>query len=283
MSTNGFVLVDKPEGPTSHDVINMVRHRMSVRRIGHTGTLDPFASGLLIVVVGSATRLARFVDGTRKRYEGEIRLGTTTTTDDRTGDVVGEPNENIADETAVRGAMHALTGNLMQRPPAFSAKKVDGKRAYRLARRGNMPALNPVPVVVEEFVPLEIDGNTVHFAATVSAGTYIRALARDLGAAIGCGGHLHSLRRVGIGPFDVREAVAPDAVDLTMVLPARGLVGHLDSVVLDAAAADHVRHGRPIPMDKPLAGPVALVEDDVLVAVAEPNGEVLRPKVVVTS
>ncbi len=283
MTISGFVLVDKPEGPTSHDVINMVRHRMSVRRVGHTGTLDPFASGLLIVVIGSATRLARFVDGTRKRYEGEIRLGTATTTDDRTGEVVAEAREDITNEAAIRDAMHALTGDILQRPPAFSAKKVGGKRAYRLARGGEPPALEPVAVVVERFAPLEIDGNAIRFAATVSAGTYIRALARDLGASLGCGGHLHSLRRVGIGPFDVREALAPDAVDLTMVRPASGLVGHLESVTLDASAADQVRHGRPIPMDKPHAGPVALLEDDILVAVAEPNGEVLRPKVVVAS
>jgi len=281
MSISGFVLVDKPEGPTSHDVINMVRHRISVRRVGHTGTLDPFASGLLIVVIGSATRLARFVDGTRKRYEGEIRLGFSTTTDDRTGEVVGEQKEDTANESAIRDAMHTLTGDLLQRPPAFSAKRIGGKRAHRLARRGDLPALEPVAVVVEEFVPLDIDGIKIRFAATVSAGTYVRALARDLGAALGCGGHLHSLRRVGIGPFDVREALAPDAVELPMVQPARGLVGHLESVALNAAAADHVRHGRPIPMDKPLAGPVALLEDDILVAVAEPNGEVLRPKVVV--
>lgn len=176
MPISGFVLVDKPEGPTSHDVINIVRHRMSVRRVGHTGTLDPFASGLLIVVIGNATRLARFVDGTRKRYEGEIRLGTTTTTDDRTGDVVGEPREDISNEAVIRDAMHALTGDLLQRPPAFSAKKVGGKRAYRLARGGEPPALEPVPVVVEKFSPLEIDGNAIRFTAAVSAGTYIRAL-----------------------------------------------------------------------------------------------------------
>ncbi len=283
MSISGFVLVDKPEGPTSHDVISMVRHRMSVRRIGHTGTLDPFASGLLIVILGSATRLARFVDGTRKRYEGEIRLGFSTTTDDRTGDVVGERSDDTASEAAIRHAMHALTGDLLQRPPAFSAKKVGGKRAYRLARRGDPPTLEPVAVVVQEFVPLEIDGIKIRFTATVSAGTYVRALARDLGTALGCGGHLYSLRRVGIGPFDVRDALAPDAVELPMVQPARRLVGHLESVTLDAAAANHVRHGRPIPIDKPFAGPVALLENDILVAVAEPNGAVLKPRVVVAS
>lgn len=283
MSISGFVLIDKPEGPTSHDVIEMVRRRVSIRRVGHTGTLDPFASGLLIVVIGSATRLVRFADGRRKRYEGQIRLGTTTTTDDQTGEVIEEHTGDIAREAAIRDAMYTLTGGILQRPPAFSAKKVRGKRAYRLALRGDPPALEPVPVFVEAFEGLEIDGNSIRFAATVSAGTYIRALARDLGAALGCGGHLHSLRRVGIGPFDVREAVAPDAVDLAMVRPSRGLVGHLESVALDASAAGDVRHGRPIPMKQPCAGPVALLEDDRLVAVAEATGEILKPRVVVAS
>ena len=204
MSTDGFVLVDKPEGPTSHDVINVVRRRLSVRRVGHTGTLDPFASGLLIVLTGRATRLARFADGRRKRYEGEIQLGTATTTDDRTGEVVETHGGSIADDAAIHAAMDTLTGELFQRPPAFSAKKVDGKRAYRLARTGDRPSLEPVVVYVEEFAPLEITDSRIRFVATVSPGTYIRALARDLGAALGCGGHLHALRRVSVGPFEVQ-------------------------------------------------------------------------------
>jgi len=259
-----------------------VRRALKVRRVGHAGTLDPFASGLLIVLVGRATRLSQFLIGLPKSYEGVVQLGSETDTDDPTGSMVrGAPAaDGLADGTIAQ-AMAGLTGRLMQQPPAFSAKHVEGRRAHQLARRGEDVTLGAQEVTVDRFDMVERAGDRVRFAAEVSSGTYIRALARDLGRALGCGAHLAELRRTRVGSFPVEEAVKMGALEngapeLRAPLQA---VAHLPQVELDVEFRDKAVHGQAIAAHSE-ARHVALVHGGQLVAVAEPAGDLLKPRVV---
>ncbi|UCF41828.1 MAG: tRNA pseudouridine(55) synthase TruB [Gemmatimonadota bacterium] len=281
--SDGFVLVDKPPGPTSHDVVDVVRQAYGTRRAGHAGTLDPFASGLLIVLVGRATRLSQYLVGLPKRYTGAMTLGVETDTEDPTGDVTRTDDgwRTLAD-SAVRSAMASLTGRSLQHPPAHSARKQDGERAYRRARRGDPVELEPREIDVMRFEMTAREGSTVEFAAEVSSGTYLRALARDLGRALGCGAHLAGLRRTHVGSFSVAEAVAVET--LRRQAPAlrapREAVGHLTTITLDTERRGMIVHGQPVPAADVAGGPVALVAGGELVAIAQRQGEVLKPKVV---
>jgi tRNA pseudouridine55 synthase len=202
----GLLLVDKPAGVTSHDMVLAARTAYGERSIGHLGTLDPFATGLLLMLLGRATRLANFIETEPKVYQAMIRLGSETDTDDSTGVVVrsAPPPE----EAAVLSAIESLTGDLMQVPPAYSAKSVDGTRAYDAARRGTSLELAAVPVTVHGWQIEEQGADCVRATITCGGGTYIRALARDLGRATGSAAHLESLRRTRCGPFDVSEAAS---------------------------------------------------------------------------
>jgi tRNA pseudouridine55 synthase len=207
-SFHGALLVDKPQGPTSHDVVARVRRWVKPSRTGHTGTLDPMATGVLAVCVGAATRLVRFLSPGPKEYSGRLILGVSTDTYDAEGRVVLErPAEKITAETARRAA-EDFTGDLMQLPPPWSAKKVGGRRSYDLARAGEAPDLKPCPVRVERFELLEMRRNEIEFRVLCSPGTYIRSLVHNLGEALGCGAHLSILRRLRTGPFQVSSAVA---------------------------------------------------------------------------
>lgn len=260
-----------------------MRRVLGAKRVGHCGTLDPLASGLLLVLVGRATRLARFLVGLPKRYTGAIALGVTTDTDDRGGAVLSTCDawDALSDDDLATAAA-SLTGDYDQRPPPFSARKVSGTPAHRLARAGAAPHLAPTPVEVMEFHLAARTGRYVAFETQVSSGTYVRALARDLGARVGCGAHLHALRRTAIGPFRVSEALSLDAVSAAPppLRPPLEAVHHLPRLSLDRAARDQVAHGRPLPIGALAAGPVALVADDELVAIAEPREGVLKPRVV---
>ncbi len=253
------------------------------RRVGHAGTLDPFASGLLLVLLGRATRLSQYLVGLPKIYEGRIRLGAVTDTDDRTGTVVRacEDWRSLSDDH-VRDAMAALLGAQLQRPPAFSAKKTAGQRAHRLARRGAPVELAPAPVEVRRFELCARDGAGVGFVAEVSSGTYLRALARDLGDGLACGAHLEELRRTHIGPFTVDDAVAFEDVtgDPGPVRPPLDAVAHLRRRELSASECALVRHGRALDTAGGPDTPVALVADGVLLAVAHRDGDRLKPRVV---
>ena len=272
----------KPAGPTSHDVVDRARRLLETRRVGHLGTLDPFAAGLLGLVVGRATRLARYAAGWDKTYEGVIRLGRTTTTDDLTGRTVTESAGWAAvDTAAVAGALARFRGRYEQRPPAYSARKVDGERAYRRARRGETVALDPRPVEVQALELLAFTPPDVRFRAVVSGGTYLRSVARDVGEALGCGAHLTELRRTGLGPFTLDEAVAPEELTPGHVRDAAVLVRDLPRRELDAGEREAVIHGRPIMAGTGERGAVALFAAGALVAVAELAGEVLKPRVVV--
>lgn len=209
-SPEGLLLVDKPAGITSHDVVDRVRRAYGERSVGHLGTLDPFATGLLLVLVGRATRLATFLDIEPKVYEAVISFGTETDTDDSSGAVTRSAPP--PSEAGVRAAIVTLTGAIEQVPPAYSAKKVGGKRAYAAARAGEELELAPAGVVVHGWDRLTFTGDTLAATVTCGGGTYIRALARDLGRSSGSAAHLASLRRTRIGKFDVADAVAADAL-----------------------------------------------------------------------
>jgi tRNA pseudouridine55 synthase len=207
----GLLLVDKAGGMTSHDVVARARRVLSVRKVGHAGTLDPMATGLLVLGVGAATRLLGYVGGHDKTYEATIRLGQSTVTDDREGEVLDSASTAGLDDVMIRAALAAQTGPLQQVPSAVSAVKVDGRRSYDRVRAGEVVELAARSVTVHELEVHRIDRPTpdlVDVAVTVrcTAGTYIRAIARDAGTALGVGGHLTALRRTASGPFDVARA-----------------------------------------------------------------------------
>lgn len=274
------MLIDKPSGPTSHDVVARVRKALGIRRVGHTGTLDPFASGLMVILLERATRLARFVEGREKTYLATARLGVATDTDDLTGAVTGGSVREV-DDDELTAALAGLVGVQRQRPPAYSAKHVDGRRSYQLARRGLSVELPEVEVEVYGLDLLHREGDTVTFRARVGSGTYIRAIARDLGTNLGTGGHLTALRRERIGDLDVGDAVALEDVSrATPLLPAASVVRHLPMVSLEEPAARAVRHGQLIPWPDVRAPAVALFTEGRLIGIAEADGAVLRPSVV---
>jgi tRNA pseudouridine55 synthase len=274
-------LVAKPAGPTSHDVVDIVRRALGQTRVGHLGTLEPFAEGLLVVVVGRATRLARYAAGWRKSYEGLIRLGAVTTTDDGTGEVTATSEAwKGLDEESVRDACRALTGDLEQRPPAFSAVKVGGERAYRRARRGETMAMAPRRVTVFELALLGWQAPDVRFRATVSGGTYLRSLARDLGEGLGTGGHLAELTRTMVGPFALENAVTPQALTPADLKDPAILVADLPHRVLDAAEREMIVHGRPIAGAESDGGSIALMADGGLLGVGEAGGGLIKPRLV---
>jgi tRNA pseudouridine55 synthase len=275
------VLVDKPAGITSHDVVQRVRRALGIRSAGHTGTLDPFATGLLVVLLGRATRLARFVEGQAKTYRAVARLGVTTDTDDPTGAVVEERPIERLDAAEVRRALEGFVGPGRQRPPVYSAKHVDGERSYRLARRGEPVAPAEVAVMVHAVEWLRWTPPDLEFRIEVSAGTYIRAVARDLGAALGVGAHLSALRREAIGPLRVDDAVPLDALGPESVRPPTLVLAHLPAVPLDEAGRGHAVHGRLVPEAAGDGGELArLMAGDELVAVARRDAEGWQPVVV---
>ena len=274
--------MDKPAGVTSHDVVRLVRRACGTRAVGHTGTLDPFATGLLVLLVGRATRLARFVEAERKTYLATARLGWRTETDDLTG----SPASPAADATrldpdAVRRALAGMVGAQLQRPPAYSAKRVAGQRAYAMARRGEAVELAEVPVTVYAVEAVEVQPPLVVFRAVVSAGTYIRVLARDLGERLGVGGHLTALRREAVGELRVDDALPADRIgpDVPLLAPQAVLRG-LPAIELDAAAVIDAAHGRPLRGAPELEGPVRLMHEGRLVAVARAGAGRVHPEVV---
>ena len=273
----------KPAGPTSHDVVDIARRALGEQRVGHLGTLDPFAKGLLVLVVGRATRLAPFAAEWPKTYEGVIRLGVTTDTDDLTGSVVATAPWTGITPAQLATVIGSFRGAYDQRPPAYSAVKIDGERAYRRARRGEMVAPEPRPVEIRELELVEAAVPDLQFRATVSAGTYLRSLARDIGAKLGCGAHLTALRRTAVGPLRLADAVAPEAATRAALQDAAILVGHMPRRQVDKKERDAVVHGRPMKAD-PIAesrSPIAVFDGTELLAVAEQVGDLLKPRVVV--
>jgi tRNA pseudouridine55 synthase len=278
-TTHGVAVVDKPAGVTSHDVVGMLRRRFGERQVGHAGTLDPDATGVLVVAVGKATRLLRFVEKTRKGYVGEIVLGTQTSTLDSSGDVVGtfDMSGVTIDDARAAIAGH-LMGDIEQVPPMVSAIRVDGKRLHELARDGIEVERAPRPVTVHRFDAVGwVEPGVIGIDVECSAGTYIRTLADDLGRLLGGGAHLRNLRRTAVGEFTLAEAGPPDTCEL---LPVAAAVRALPSVVVDDATAALVANGRVLdawPSDGPWAVFDATGE---LLAVYEPFRGQSKPAVV---
>jgi tRNA pseudouridine55 synthase len=279
---DGVLVVDKPSGPTSHDMVDRVRRAVRIRRVGHTGTLDPFATGVLPICLGRATRLTRFLGMGEKVYRATVRLGFATSTDDRTGEPLSPPVAVGVDPAALEAALGALVGSFDQVPPAFSARRVGGRRLYELARRGEAAPREATRVTVYELTLHGRDGELLDLEVRCSPGTYVRALARDLGERLGVGGHLAALRRTRSGSFGLDEAVSGDdlAGARERVLPLGALLPELPAVRVGREGRERLRHGRDLDRGLTLSGfPVGPVErvrvlDETgdLLALAVPRG-----------
>jgi tRNA pseudouridine55 synthase len=293
---NGLLLIDKPAGPTSHDVVARLRRSSGERTVGHTGTLDPQATGLLALVLGRATRLSSLLVASDKTYEAVVRLGVRTSTDDAEGQAETEPADSLPDDAAVRAALEMFVGTFEQVPPRHSAKRLGGRRAYDLARADQSVELKPVAVTVRALEWIGREGDLVTLRLVTSPGFYVRALARDLGARLGCGGHLASLRRTASGAFSVASALPLGEAEALgrriaerLISPADA-VGHLPGVRVTTVGLKRVTHGNPVGPEHleslwgaelARAGSVRLLDAaGELRAVAVPRGGALHPVVV---
>ncbi|MGZ4108943.1 MAG: tRNA pseudouridine(55) synthase TruB [Actinomycetota bacterium] len=237
---DGIVLVDKPAGVTSHDVVDVVRRALGTRKVGHAGTLDPMATGLLVIGVGRATRLLRYLGDLEKTYQGTARLGEETDTLDAEGTVVRTAPVDV-NRGAVEAAATSLVGASMQRPPAYSAVKVGGRKLYEAARSGETLEAEARPIVVRVFEVTSYAAPTFDFRVVVSSGTYVRVLVADVGSALGCGAHLVRLVRTEVGPFSLRDAVPPDRV--SRPLPLERAIAHLPAIRINAEEARVAANG----------------------------------------
>ena len=310
---SGALLVDKPVGPTSHDVVARARRAIGERSIGHTGTLDPLASGLLLLLVGRATRLASLLNGALKSYDATVRLGFSTDTFDAAGERQPETGSGggiapaTLDDATVDEVIEALRQQRQQVPPAFSAKKVGGVRAYKLARRNETPELKAVDVCVYALDWKRVEADVLRLTLTCSAGYYVRAMAQEIGERLGCGAHLEALRRTRVGAFDVAGAVPLDALERESgddapgrLLPMESLLPHLPSVTLTEHGVRRCSHGNVLGMEHVATwqdpavpgapavpgGPVryrVLSPEGALVAIAEATPAGLHPSIVLAA
>ncbi|RFU37988.1 tRNA pseudouridine(55) synthase TruB [Actinomadura logoneensis] len=290
MTTSGLVIVDKPADWTSHDVVGKMRRLARTRRVGHAGTLDPMATGVLVVGVEKATRLLGHLALTEKQYDATIRLGQTTNTDDAEGEITASASAGHVTDAMVEAGIAALTGPISQVPPQVSAIKVNGERAYKMARKGEEVELKARPVTVHAFEVTGIrrDGDLVDVDASVtcSSGTYIRALARDLGAALGCGGHLTFLRRTRVGPYDLGMARTIDqlAENLEILPIGDAVAAAFPRRDVSADDARTVAHGGRLPAAGLGPGPVGVfAPDGTLLALVEEQGRAAKPLAVFAS
>lgn len=277
---HGFLVVDKPAGITSHDVISRVRRALNERRVGHAGTLDPPATGVLVIGVGAATRLLRFVESTSKTYHARIAFGSRTSTLDAEGEIIGTaPTDKVAEDT-MRAAMESLTGDIDQIPPMVSAIKIGGERLHQKARRGEDIERPPRRVRIHRFELAAFEAEPQPVADVVvecSAGTYIRSLADDLGVALGTFAHLTSLRRTAVGGCGIERAVPLDHVDAHAILPVGRVLDHLQQRPLSEAEARDLQHGKRIASQ---ARGLALAHlDGRLIAVLDDDGSEARAEV----
>ncbi|MFB4267042.1 tRNA pseudouridine(55) synthase TruB [Nonomuraea sp. GTA35] len=284
MAESGLIIVDKPGEWTSHDVVAKMRRIAGTRRVGHAGTLDPMATGVLVVGVEKATRLLGHLTLTEKVYETTIRLGVSTNTDDAEGEVVATASAAGVTAAEVHKGVAALTGEIMQVPPQVSAIKVNGERAYKKARAGEEVALVARPVTVRQFDVLGIraggDVVDVDAVVTCSSGTYIRSLARDLGAALGVGGHLTSLRRTRVGPYDLSLARSIEQLaEECVILPiGQAVAAAFPRRDVTAEEARVIGHGGRLPSAGLGTGPIGVFgPEGELLALVEEQGRVAKP------
>ncbi len=264
VDTAGLVVVDKAPGMTSHDVVARVRRLAGTRKVGHAGTLDPMATGVLVLGINRATRLLGHLMLTEKAYDATIRLGSSTTTDDAEGEVIATAPTDEVTEEQIRATLAGYVGEIDQVPTAVSAIKVDGKRAYQRVRDGEDVVLKARRVTIHELVVTDIRGPEVDISVRCSSGTYIRAIARDLGTALGVGGHLSALRRTAVGAFDLARAHTLEelADELSLVSIAEAARTTFPSIDLSEEAASEVRFGRPLDLALPTAAEHALFAPD---------------------
>ena len=276
---SGLLLVDKPHGITSHDAVSRVRRSLGIRKVGHSGTLDPLATGLLVMGVGRGTRLLRFLSEFPKLYEGTGVLGVETTTLDAEGDVVREAPVAVT-EPELRAALASFVGDIEQAPPAYSAVKVGGERSYKAARRGEAVDSPSRRVHVYAFNVRRFDPPRFDFRVRCSGGTYVRSLVADVGHALECGAHVTALRRTAVGPFGVEEARPPD--DPGPLLPLERAVEHLAAVTLHEEEARVAAHGS-ILGPAGIEGPYrALAPDGRLVGIYRDEGTKAVPEVILS-
>ncbi len=294
MSLNAVLVVDKPTGWTSHDVVAKARRLLGERSIGHLGTLDPMATGVLPLVIGRMTRLCQFYEKSEKAYEGTIRLGFATDTYDADGEPAGPPQKIQVTLEQLLAAAEQFVGAIEQTPPPFSAKKVKGVPAYKLARKKHEVELKPVRVEVKEFTILGLDRETASFRSRVSSGTYIRSIAHELGRTLGCGAHLATLRRTAVAEFllddahtleQISQAVTQGCLDQLMVHPRRLLPG-IPCVSADRETLGKIRHGRSINLadySKSKWVKVFAGQSELICLASRVAGSLFHPKVVLLS
>ncbi len=285
--SSGLVFIDKSQGWTSHDIVAKLRGIAGTRRVGHAGTLDPMATGLLVIGVDAGTKLLTFLVGANKTYEARIRLGANTITDDAEGDIISTADASGITKEQIESAINSLRGEIMQVPSSVSAIKIDGERAYAKVRGGDEVKLAARPVTIHKFeITSEpvVAGEFVDFDAIIdcSSGTYIRALARDLGAALEVGGHLTALRRTKVGQYSVTDAQSMDGLtreSLRITPLAEAALSNFEKFELDEQAVTDLRHGKKLSaaITSSLA---AAVFGNELVAMVEPVGEKLKSVVV---
>jgi tRNA pseudouridine55 synthase len=287
----GVVNLDKPVGPTSHDMVALMRRLTGMRRIGHAGTLDPLASGVLPILVGAATRFSRDLSASDKAYDAVVRLGWRSQTDDAQGPI--EPGGPLPSDGAISAALKTFVGTIEQRPPAFSALKVGGRAAHRLARRGEAVelAVRSVTVLGIDLLGVERarDQVDVHIDIRCGAGTYVRSIARDLGEVLGSGGYLAALRRTAVGRLRAEDAVTPDRLEslaaegrLDSVVIGVGDLLALPAVRLDANEAERFRHGSPVALTAGFeAGRHAVHHEGTLLGIGRVDDGLLKPETVI--
>jgi tRNA pseudouridine55 synthase len=309
---DGVLIIDKPSGMTSHDVVARARHILHERRIGHTGTLDPFATGALVILLGKATRLAQFLAGVDKEYEAIIRLGYSTDTGDRTGNPIPGPTADQSKlgnwtEEEIEAALRSLRGDIDQVPPMYSAKKVEGRKLYELARRGESVERQPVHVCIHEFAAIKPDGQLIkdnldgtfdfHTRVSCSSGTYVRTLAEDFGKRLYVGAHLAELRRTRVGEFSLDQAITLEQLKIhfgeeslgTVVLPPMTALSWMPFVHLSGEDVRRANHGREVRVEEAewADGEDVRMCDakDELIAIGQYNAgaKSLRPRIVLGS
>jgi tRNA pseudouridine55 synthase len=288
---NGVLIIDKPAGLTSHDVVNRTRRLLEQRSVGHLGTLDPMATGVLPLVTGSFTRLAQFYTSAEKAYQGTIRFGFATDTYDAEGDPVGAAQPVTLQPLQVEAVAAEFRGNIEQTPPPFSAKKVQGVPAYKLARQQKDVVLKPVEVEIKQFEILRVDGDCADFRARVTSGTYMRSVAHDMGQRLGCGAHLISLRRTAVAEFNIDLAHTLEEVEQVsrqgsagdLFLHPRTLLPDFPCVTADEANAARIRSGRAVNLPDLSRSPKVKVfsgQRELLAIATRVAGTLFHPKIV---
>jgi len=279
---HGILIIDKPERKTSHDIVNAIRKKFGTSKVGHFGTLDPMATGVLPVAIGKATRLAQFITNSPKIYEGEIRLGFSTNTYDREGAPTGEEKPVERDIGDIEAAVRSLTGTIDQTPPPFSAKKIGSVPSYKFARKNRPVELSPVKVQIEQFEIIALNPPLLSFRVVCSPGTYIRSLAHDLGQRLGCGAHLTRLRRTRSGDFDIGHAISLDICSAVHLTPLESLLHSLPLIEVSGEDETKVLHGNQISGTGTVPFARIFNKQGQFLAIASVENGWVRPRLVLT-